>query len=205
MTSHPSPTHGLDLRSYGPKRTSGIHLSAIIRHIALITGDLAKEYGIGPSLTDLITTTPITLTCTIGAIVKCSIGFAWEQWLASQIHNLNHQPGELVCDGILMSPDGIDEDLVLHEFKATWKSSAYPVTDQSMWMWQVMGYLYGLSKDVGQPCLKAVVHPVYMCGDYRSNRDPVYKPTVVEFEWNELEENWMRMLNYRDAVMPEVW
>src|ERR1700685_1675990 len=108
MTSYPSPTHGLDLRNYGPPRSSGIHLSAIIRHIALITGDLAKEYGTGPTLTDLINSTPTPDTGSTGPIVKASVGFAWESWLATRVHNLNHQPGELVCDGIHMSPDGID-------------------------------------------------------------------------------------------------
>ena len=206
MISYPLLTATLDLRHHGPPRTSGIHLSAIIRHIALLTGDLAKEYSTGPTLTNLITThSSSPYSCRCGPIVRASIGFAWERFLAPKIHNLNHQPGELICDGIVMSPDGIDDDLVIHEFKATWKSSVYPVTDQMMWMWQVMGYLWGLSKDVGEQCRVAVIHPVYMCGDYRSERDPVYKPTVVEFDWIELEANWNRMLNYKDCVMPEVW
>lgn len=205
MNSYPSPDYHIDLRNYGPPRTSGIHLSSIIRHIALLTGELKKEYSEGPSLQDLISRNLSPNFC--GPIVRATVGFAWESWLSShlsRVHNLNHQSGELICDGIVMSPDGLDDDLVLHEFKATWKSSAHPVTDQLMWMWQVMGYLYGLSMDTGQRCLVCVLHPLYMCGDYRGERDPVYKPTVIEFEWEELERNWSMMMQYKDAVMPEV-
>jgi hypothetical protein len=215
MNSYPSPIHGLDLRPgpNDPPRTSGIHLSSIIRHIALKTGELAKEYGQGPGLTDMIRDLDPIAASSCGPIVKASIGFAWEHWMAKCVHNMNHQPGELIWDGVIGSPDGIEENCgtgdgsnyVIHEFKATWKSSAYPITDQWMWMCQCMGYCYMLGRELDEPVTTAILHPVYLCGDYRANRDPIYKPTVIEFEQQELEINWRLIMDNKNNVMPEVW
>jgi hypothetical protein len=221
MNSYPSTRHGIDLRNYGPPRTSGIHFSSIVRHVALKTGELAKEYANAPSLTDLINNTDLITANHTGPIVRSAVGFMWETWLATRIHNANpnftHQPGELVCDGVIATPDGIEEttalditwhphtNYVIHEFKATWKSSGYPVTDQLMWLWQCMGHCYMLGKELDQPVLTAVIHPLYLAGDYRSQRDPVYKPTVIEFDQEELEMNWKMLMQYKDCVMPEVW
>src|SRR5271155_190749 len=218
MNSYPSTIHGIDLRTTQPgthPRSSGIHLSSIIRHIALKTGELAKEYGVGPGLTEMIATLNPQQAASCGPIVKASIGLAWEHWLAARVQGLNHQPGELIWDGIIGSPDGIGEEwmgdqpnelrFIIHEFKATWKSSAYPVTDQWMWMAQCMGYCYMLGKEMEEPVNTCVLHPVYMCGDYRSNRDPIYKPTIIEFDQQELEMNWQLIMDNKNNVLPEVW
>ena len=229
MTSHPStsPHHYPSLRNYGPPRTSGIHYSSIVRHVALITGELKKEYGDGPPMSEVInTTTDLATISTSRQIMMAAVGFMWEKWMASQIHNLNpnfnHQPGELKWDGVIATPDGIEEVVdteqwgkytvqsggpryVIHEFKATWKSSAYPVTDNMLWMWQAMGHCYMLGKELDQPVLTAVIHPLYIKGNYRDLWWSTCAPTVVEFDEDELERNWNMMMQYKDCVMPEVW
>lgn len=213
MISRPSSTQGLDIRyrpktGVGPKRLGGIHLMQIVHYVALRNGALDKKYEQGPSLSDLIKTTDPLEAVSCGAIVRASIGYAWENFMARRVIGMDHQPGVLVWDGITGSPDGIEDSngqQVIHEFKATWKSSAYPVTDQWMWMSQIMGYCYMLGMEIGELCNVAVIHPVYLCGDYRGHRDPIYRPTVLEFERKELEMNWQLMTQYRDCVMPEVW
>src|SRR5271168_2586589 len=179
MNSYPSTRHGIDLRNYGPPRTSGIHFSSIVRHVALKTGILKPEYGEGPSLTDLIHTTDPITAYKLAPVMCASIGFAVEKWLATMIHNanpnFNHQPGELVCDGVIATPDGIEEvnagrhttTYIIHEFKATWKSpNKKAVVEEMMWLWQSMGHCYMLGQELGEPVLMAVIHPVYMKGNY---------------------------------------
>jgi hypothetical protein len=219
MKIYPYPSH-LDIRHHGPPRTSGIHLSSIIRHVALKTGVLAKEYGQGPSLNNIIRDTPPEEVAKNGSLMRIIVGYAWELWLKRELGRNNPRfigdPGEVTRDGIIGSPDGLEtipewiaqatkHGTIVHEIKATWKSAASPLHDQLMWMQQGMGYLWMLSEELGEPCRVCVYHPIYLDGDYRANRLPIYTPTACEFEQKELEMNWQMILDHKYDVMPEVW
>jgi hypothetical protein len=173
-------------------RTPGIHVSGIIRQLAvqhgLLKGELEQE------TMDLI------------RLTRFVCGYAWEDWIAKRIPNLIHQPGECELDGVWMSPDGlvVDESgITLHEMKFTTTSSARPIQDRTMWLWQCMSYLAGLSKKFGERVTVAVIHPLYVNGDYRERRYPIYQPVRLEFEWAEIEANWELMLAWKDRAVAE--
>lgn len=216
MRIHSQTIHGIDLRNRNQgsdARTPGIHLSGIIRVLAIKHGVL-KDNAPEEDLSFVIENTPPGVACTSPHIMRIVAGFAWENWCATHVtqllstvgHTLIHQPGELMKDGVIMSPDGIELsplEIILHEFKLTWTSSAKPVQSRIMWLWQTMGYLIGLSDKFGQRCTKVVLHPYYVNGDYRENRHPVYLPVMLEFEWAEIEKNWELMLAWKDQARPE--
>lgn len=183
----------------GPVRSSGVHVSGIIRHLAMKHGMLKKEQGEE-------TTAAPTAAATFKREMYFAVGYAWENYCASFIPGLIHQPGEMNLDGVTMSPDGLTLDelgFVLHEFKATYTSMTHPIQERFMWLWQCMSYLAGLSAKYNAKCTRAVLHPLYMNGDYRENRHPVYRPVMIEFEWGEIEKNWELMLTYKDCARPE--
>jgi hypothetical protein len=218
MKTYPYPSH-LDLR-HGPARTSGIHLSSIIRHMALKTGILAKEYGEGPDLTELIATVAPEDVGKDGRLMKCVVGYMWEAWLKRVLAKGNPRfiadPGEATRDDITGTPDALEtvadwhasllgSAVIVHEIKATWKTSARPIEEQIMWLQQVMGYCWMLEGELGEPCRLAIFHPLYLVGDYRANRMPIYLPMLCEFEQKELEMNWQMIMDHKYDVMPEVW
>jgi hypothetical protein len=174
--------------SNGPSRSSGIHVSGIIQILA------AKHNISYPQSSE------------VERQMRFAVGFAWEEWLVKQIPGLIHQPGPYQLDGVWMSPDGVTNDdlgLLLHEMKATWTSMTKPIQDRITWLWQVMSYLAGISATFGEKCTRAVIHPLYLNGDYKENRHPVYQPVMLEFEWSEIEKNWELMLAYRDQAKEE--
>jgi hypothetical protein len=181
------------LTDNGPPRSSGVHISGVIRHLGMKHGIVKPDDPANPQ----------------PELVKqmyFAVGFAWEYYCASRIPNLIHQPGQVTLDGIAMSPDGItptDTALDLHEFKATWTSSAKPIQERYMWLWQCMSYLAGLSAHYNCQCTRAFIHPLYLNGDYRANRHPIYEPVLLEFEWAEIMKNWELMLAYKEYAKPE--
>jgi hypothetical protein len=194
MKIHRQTEYGIHtLTDNGPARSSGVHISGIIRQIAV-------KHGILESVDQSADNIPTRM--------RWNVGFAWEYYCASHIPNLIHQPGQVTLDGIAMSPDGItptDTALDLHEFKATWTSSAKPIQERYMWLWQCMGYLAGLSAHYNCQCTRAFIHPLYLNGDYRANRHPIYEPVLLEFEWAEIMKNWELMLAYKEYAKPEVY
>ena len=192
----PAPHHIADLSTSSQGRSSCVHVSGIIRAMAS-AHNLFPDSGVAPN--------PLALQN------KFAVGFAWEEYCARRF-NLDptfiHQPGEFLLDGIAMSPDGISLDpvtggIILHEFKATWYSAAKPIQEHQTWIWQVMAYLAGLSAHYKEQCLDAIIHPMYMSGDYKANRHPIYQPVRLEFSWEEIETNWKLMRSWQDRATPE--
>lgn len=188
---HPQP---LALRT-GPPRSSGTHLSGVLRYIATTIGTLKyTEDDVEEVLGGAESPGPHK-----GASVRFALGFAWEQWMAAQIPGLIWQPGEMGLDGVYGTPDGLDCDLVLHEFKTTYKSSKSPLQLQQLWMWQACGYLKMLQAQYGPGHCTVIFHPVYLRGDYQGI-DPVYRPESVTFEQQEIDSVWDMVLRNKDHV-----
>ncbi len=199
-----------------PTRTSGYHLSSILRHIALRTGILDEEYDRGPTISNLISTTPPCDVGTHQTLMGIALGYGVEDYIKSQlsliIPGFDPHPGEIQCDGIYGTPDALEVPTsiysplaIIHEIKSTSKTSARPVTEELLWMSQVMGYLHMLGHEVGELLTIAVIHPVYLVGDYRTQRRTQYKPVQVMFEKEELAANWQMVVDNKYKVMPEVW
>jgi hypothetical protein len=137
---HPYPTH---------KRSNGIHVSDILRKVAIKTqvlkvSEIEEEF----------------------APLRVFLGLAWEQQCVRLYKDIAWQPGELHRDGIAGSPDGesqyyhndtYEEDgsddvpeTLIEEFKYTAKSCRIPgsgpdtvrdITQDWLWRNQVLAYM----------------------------------------------------------------
>lgn len=181
-------------------RSKGIHLSGVLRYIAISTGALKGKVGGVVSTSGEVDEESMP--------IRMALGMAWERWVAGLYPEMEWQPGEVELDGIVGSPDGftydasiagdvarrmgVDSPLVVEEFKCTWKSSFHPFLSKKndLWMWQGMGYAHMM----GTRWVRW--HAMYVNGDYRVGGcgEPTYKKYLVEFSQNELEGNWRRVM-----------
>lgn len=183
---------GLARGSHGTVRTRGVHQSGIIQ--ALLKAIDPKKYDNPES--------PIQ-----GAKhAYWAAGFAFEQALERQIGaNLMEvlaieRPGEIECDEIKQTPDGIEVDTeTVHEFKLTWLSSREGVGTGKGWKWrvQVMGYLYTLG------WTKAVLWVLWVNNDYAPPM-PRFMAYQLEFTEFEIQENWAMLLANKGEAVEEV-
>src|SRR6266478_1940336 len=120
-------------------RSKGVHVSAIIRSIALEMGILKTDQAEGPSLAD------VREIINPEVILRMAIGLAWEDWYLNNILNKEgvvKHPGETKVDGIHMTPDGVSLDTIdrqqvlrVHEVKATYKSTKTVGDVSQQWLW----------------------------------------------------------------------
>ncbi len=192
-------------------RSVGIHVSAIIRAIAGETGILKPEWVEDLSLTDIREITdPI-------AILRISIGLAWEEWYIPTIlgpMGVVDHPGEMHVEGVYLTHDGESLDVVLtergdksviitvHEVKATYKSTntVGDMTEEWLYLTQIKAYC----KAAGTRFAK--IHILFLCGDYKMPITPKLKCWALEFTQEEIEENWSLLTEYRDhrlGVQPQ--
>lgn len=167
-------------RVYTGSRSSGVHLSGVIKYVLTTAGLLDAD-----DLTDIMP-------------LRMAVGIAWEAFAVQLWPGLIWQPGEVSADGIIGSPDGVTGDC-LEEFKATWKSRLEKseakgvrppdrkIVEQRMWMLQLAGYCHmkGLTR--------ARIHVLWVMGDYRGS-GPQYFTYLIEFTKEELERTWNNMI-----------
>lgn len=186
-------------------RGKGHHVSAIIRAIAMHTGVLAPDSADEPSMADSrIITDPV-------AITRICIGLAWEEYYLGVFlkrEGVKKHPGEILVDGIHMSPDGISRDWVeqlnkpypgvmitrVHEVKATYKSinTVGDMSSQWLWLTQVKAYCKGVKT------VHAKIHVLFLCGDYKYPLQPVVKEWDIQFTPKEIQDNWDMLREYKD-------
>lgn len=173
------------------QRSSGVHLSGVIRYVLQTAGLLDPD--------DLTDEMPL----------RMAVGMAWEAFVVGLWPELVWQPGEQCKDAIYGSPDGITGDC-LEEFKATWKSRLErselkgvrppdrKITEQRMWMLQLAGYCWMMG------LRRARIHVLWVMGDYRGS-GPQYFTYLVEFSDSELERVWNNMIlpNIGGAIAEE--
>lgn len=109
-------------------------------------------------------------------------------------------PGEIIEEGIIMSPDGLNLTGNLEEWKVTWKSlnkvaqhgidGAFP-----RWFWQMKGYCHGLGTNV------AILRVFWVNGDYRwlrggEDSGPEEKCWKFTFTERELMDNWSMLTTH---------
>jgi len=154
------------------ERQPGLHLGDVIRSIQESLGIGYK----GDGFNDMQLT--------------AEIGLLWEGVLSKIMRDKYAvRPGQIIEDGIWMSPDGLGEDplgevpIVLEEYKATWKSTKWPLTDNFPYMTQVKSYCRAVGTNV------AVMRVFYLMGDYKGS-GPIYRVVRITFTDLELEQNW---------------
>lgn len=161
-------------------REEGIHLSEII-HSLMERAGLGYK---GDGFSDMELT--------------AEIGLLWEDVLSMVMKNKYAiRPPQLQVDGIWMSPDGIGPDpegkvpLVVEEYKATWKSTRNPPTDNLRYMIQVKSYCRALGTEV------AIMRIFHLMGDYKGS-GPIYRMARLIFTQFELDENWSMVLREKE-------
>lgn len=183
-------------------RTPGMHVSTLIKHRAVRMGYL-KNIPIEEF--DLVDASQQEWWDGLDetAQLRISIGLAWEDWYLPQLSGVIYHPGEMSVDGIFMTHDGESIDVIagqsqiaLHEVKATYKSinTVGDLTTQWMWLAQTKAYCKGLDT------LRAYLHILYLCGDYKFPIAPrrqvwriTYSPLEIEASWDELREEYQYM------------
>lgn len=182
-------------------RSPGQHVSGIIRCLAVDMGILKPEWAEELSLVDARDITdPV-------AVLRINIGLAWEEHYIPMLGDVADHPEEIHYEGIYMSPDGESVSVIItrgqpkhvlmvHEVKATYKSTktvGEPTTDNPwMWMAQIKSYCKALGTRF------AVLHVLFLCGDYSYPIKPVLKKWQLEFTQQELDDNWALLMDYRE-------
>jgi hypothetical protein len=138
------------------------------------------------------------------AIYRVAMGLAWEEWYGAQHPEIDfHGIGEIVRDGIIGSPDGLeatqDGELIVHEIKLTWKSSRDDrespearLAAEWMWMAQIKCYMAMLAKIASAPVARACLHVFWVCGNYKGS-GPQAKRYELEFDPAEVESTWKQI------------
>lgn len=184
-------------------RSNGLHVSGIIRCIAQETNILPMSQMEDLSLSDVREITDQT------AVLRICIGLAWEEWyipniLAHQQGVIDH-PGEMKLSGVYMTHDGESVSViitkkgqrptvVIHEVKATYKSTRTVGDLTSQWMWLAQMKAYCLAAKTRY----ARLHVLFLCGDYTFPIRPVPLCWDIEFTDQELADNWSLLLQYKD-------
>lgn len=204
------------LRRRPPKsasiRSSGVHLSGVIRYALQTAGLLNKD--------DESDEMPL----------RMAIGMAWEDWVVGLYPDMDWQPGEWEMDGVFGTPDGLNEmpmpcvkcggggfsgygsgydavcdhcgggisevdcgpsELVVEEFKATWKSQRThePITSERIWMWQLAANCRAMQT------LYARLHVLWINGHYpKGAPSPVYKTYLIQFTQAEVDQFWANVI-----------
>jgi len=114
-------------------------------------------------------------------------GWLWETTLSKAFaEKAAIRIGEIECDGITCSPDGVAYndagELVVEEYKCTSFSVDKTPADVWKWMCQVKGYCKALNTT---KCVFRVLHMMFV---------PVYKVWEIEFTQGEIDENWAAIL-----------
>lgn len=183
-------------------RSEGVHQSAIIRCIATEAGILKPEWAEELSLVDVRTITdPL-------AILRISIGLAWEQYYIPLLPDVVDHPDEMFYDGVYMSKDGESVSVIItsqgqrvqllvHEVKATYKSLRRmgDLSEQWMWLAQLKGYCLASGTRFAR------LHVLFLCGDYTYPMRPRLEIWDIEFTQEELDNNWTVLTEYRDEFM----
>lgn len=165
----------------GLPRSSGAHLTQIIRSLrdTLGLGKTAEGWEMN---------------------VSADIGFLWEdafsiaykdKVLGGPDGKFITRPGEIIEDGVVMSPDGFGPDWgedpfgepVNHEYKFTWRSSKRSPQDDFYWDNQFKAYNKGLGTTV------TILHVFYVMGDYRGS-GPQNKTYRLVYTQKEIDNAW---------------
>lgn len=181
----------------GPPRSPGVHVSRVIRAIAVLNKTLKPEYLESLDLVDR-QSGEWWNTLDQPTQVRMLMGLAWEDtYIRTQLPEVVHQPGEMCVEGVYMTHDGEGletvlsergENLVvaLHEVKLTYKSwnTVKNLTAQWMWLAQVKAYCRGLGTRL------AYIHVLCVAGDYSYPLMPVVRIFRITFTEDEIAENW---------------
>ena len=168
-----------DFHSDSHERTEGLHLGHILD---LIEKDMGVDYSSHPW--DSHTT--------------MNVGFIWERVLKDSILRAQVEAGEIIQigeviqDGILMTPDAINTtNGSVEEWKFTWKSINRDIASFYRYWWQIKSYCLACHTRT------ATLRVLFAMGDWKNSPGPQYRVWRAEFSEQELEENWKMILGHK--------
>lgn len=202
-----------DLNFEALPRTPGIHVSTLLKEVCLNLGlwkrededelDVINARFRASRGEDIVRMYP-------AVICRVAVGLAWERFYGLQQEINFHGIGELTRCGIIGTPDGLEFDdlgCIVHELKATWKSSRDDREDpqerlmrEYYWTAQVASYA-ALSTvgeiEVSNPNLvtRGMLHVLYLMGNYRGS-GPQLKVYSLTYRPEEIVANW-RLLSVK--------
>lgn len=200
----------LNMPTGGAARSRGVHVSSLIKGLAVETGilkiqDRLEELKLVDANQELW-----WATLDHASRLKISIGLAWEQWYLGQLQDtIVDHPGELCVDGIYLTSDGESLDLVaserpgisryvmaIHEVKATYKSvnTVIDWASPKNWMWKTQIQAYCKARDT----TLGWAHVLHLAGDYGYPINPHGYIYRLQFTDREINESWDKLTEYRD-------
>ncbi|MFA5354824.1 MAG: hypothetical protein WC291_11395 [Thermodesulfovibrionales bacterium] len=159
------------------KRSPGVHLMDVIK-------DMARElFNAGLKYVDGVPDP-----------VMFEKGFIWERLLSRAFGDDKvTRPGEIMCDGIACSPDGIEVDeageIVVWEYKCTTMGTKHSPEDTWSWKMQALGYCHVVGANT------AIFRILHLLRDWKEERH-VYAVWRLEFTDAEIEDTWMSIVNH---------
>lgn len=112
------------------------------------------------------------------------------------------QPGELIYDGVALTPDLFNLDARRPtEIKLSWYSSATDIDSQKLlpFRWQLKSYVYAMSKLGMSDGSSGELEIAFPRGDYKSD-DCGYGHWIEYYSEDELESHWQMILNHKHLV-----
>lgn len=185
----------------GPPRSEGVHVSRIIRAIAVENGVLDPKWVDDLSLVEA-GNQGWWESLDESTQLRMAMGLAWEEWYLAQLEHVAFHPGEMKVDGIYMTHDGESLDVIvsakselvlcLHEVKLTYKSLKTIGNLETQWMWvaQTKSYCKGLHT------LVAYLHVLAVCGDYSYPMKPKKRIFKITYTQPEIDDNWELIVGY---------
>lgn len=203
MRTTPLPVSLAPPTPTGAPRSEGVHVSSVIRNIAIENKILKAEWVDDLSLIE------VDQASWWGKLnpanqIRMAMGLAWEQWYIPQLQDVADHPGEMEVDGIYMTHDGESLDTIvsthksnlwipaIHEVKLTYKSMKKVGDLSSQWMWLAQTKAYCKGRDTRI----AYVHVNFVCGDYSYPITPQLKCWRVEYTQAEIDDNWELITSY---------
>lgn len=195
-------------------RHKGVHLSGVIRHVAMGLGKLKtfSKVNVGRRVEEVEDDEEVIP-------IRMAMGLAWEEYVAGLMVDMEWQPGEMGkvakgksgkeqvvwmnCDGIKVVESKNGEELRICEFKLTWKSirgkgtTGEEFLDQWMWLAQGQGYCLAATDQFQTNVNTVEYYIMWVNGDYMPPK-PKFMKYVVQFGDGELGEFW------RDVVEKNV-
>lgn len=178
------------------KRSPGIHLSDVLRHLGLKMKLIPEDEPIEEA--DYYIPAGVR-SMDLAAYNRITIGLAFEMWMALAYPHIYDHLGECELDGILMTPDGLEyldatEDIVVHEYKCTWKTSRHPIEKHVLWLMQIKAYCKVMKT------LFAKIHIMYVNGNYKydATGGPCFRVLALSFTQKEIDANWAMIVNYKN-------
>lgn len=186
------------------ERTDGVHMSGILRPLAVAAGKLKEGEKFEEEY-------PFLWAC----------GIMWEEFVATLYGNMIYQPGEVIEDGIIMTCDGLNVedvlpewreefgDMMIEEMKFTfahdrttdpavhYANAKRKLFQQECWHYLQQGKAYG--RGYGARIVRWHVNHV-------NNFDPWgprYKRYTIGFTQEEIDKTWGMFLANKDTAIPE--